>query len=29
MHRDFIRGGWSGYYSDSEDGQDGLVLVRP
>lgn len=29
MQRDFIRGGWSGFYSDSEDGQDGLLLIRP
>jgi ubiquinone/menaquinone biosynthesis C-methylase UbiE len=29
MQRDFIRGGWSGFHADAEDGQDGLVLVRP
>jgi SAM-dependent methyltransferase len=29
MERDFIRGGWSGFYPDAEDGQDGLLLVRP
>jgi ubiquinone/menaquinone biosynthesis C-methylase UbiE len=28
MQRDFLRGAWSGYYDDPEDGQDALVLVR-
>lgn len=26
--REFVRGAWSGYYDDPEDGQDGIVLVR-
>lgn len=29
MQRDFLRGGWSGFYADPEDGQDGIVLMRP
>jgi SAM-dependent methyltransferase len=29
MQRDFLRGAWSGYYDNPEDGQDALVLVRP
>jgi SAM-dependent methyltransferase len=29
MERDFLRGAWSGYYADPEDGQDAMVLVRP
>jgi SAM-dependent methyltransferase len=28
MDRDFVRGAWSGYYPDPEDGQDALVLIR-
>lgn len=27
MKRDFVRGAWSGYYADAEDGQDALVLT--
>lgn len=29
LDREFVRGAWSGYYPDPEDGQDALVLVRP
>lgn len=29
MERDFLRGAWSGYHAEPEDGQDALVLVRP
>lgn len=29
MTRDFVRGSWSGFYLDPEDGQDALVLTRP
>ena len=29
LERDFVRGAWSGYHADPEDGQDGLVLLKP
>ncbi|MDZ7627822.1 MAG: class I SAM-dependent methyltransferase [Parvularculaceae bacterium] len=28
MERDFIRGAWSGFWADAEDGQDGMLLSK-
>lgn len=29
LKRDFLRGAWSGYYSDPEDGQDVMIVCDP
>jgi SAM-dependent methyltransferase len=29
LKRDFLRGAWSGFFSDPEDGQDGMILGLP